>query len=108
VNSSTIKLPAVDGTTPVPPVSKSERGRRLFAGKGCVTCHGHELVGPASVQVGPNLTGRRFDPVSLKQFLANPPQTAPNDFTGMPNLRLREREIDELVAFINNWDGTTN
>ena len=59
LNSSTITLPAVDGTTPVPPVSKSERGRQLFTGKGCITCHAHEMVGMAKVRVGPDLTARR-------------------------------------------------
>ena len=54
------------------------------------------------MQVGPNLTARRFDPVSLKRFLANPPRNAAADFTSMPNLNLGESEIDELEAFIND------
>jgi mono/diheme cytochrome c family protein len=73
-----------------------ERGRRLFAAKGCVTCH-------VDIQVGPNLAGRRYDAAWLARFLADPQgvRPAPAGKTKMPTLGLDGREIASLVAFVN-------
>src|SRR5687768_6364362 len=49
-------------TIGIMPFSEPERGRRLFAAIGCVSCHVHSavpIVGEAS-SYGPNLTDRRF------------------------------------------------
>jgi hypothetical protein len=80
-----------------------ERGRRLFAAQGCVTCHVHRevgLIGELS-SFGPDLTDRRFPADYLARFLANPSIKPPVDGKSMPNLALREKEIAPLVAFIN-------
>ncbi len=96
-NSRVTLLPvtAIDsGAAPPPPLAESERGRRLFVAKGCVTCHVHRDVAATSVAVGPELTLRRYPPEFLKPFLASP--------TGqMPNLHLKPLEIAALTAFLN-------
>ena len=90
-------------TLGVPRFSEVERGRRLFAAQGCVTCHVHravEITGQMST-VGPELTDRRLPAEYLARFLANPsikPET-PGKMR-MPNLDLREKEITPLVAFL--------
>ncbi|MFL5619594.1 MAG: c-type cytochrome [Gemmatimonadaceae bacterium] len=84
-------------------LSEVERGRRLFAAQGCVSCHVHravEITGQMST-VGPELTDRRLPAEYLARFLANPsikPPTAGR--MQMPNLELRETEIRPLVAFL--------
>jgi cytochrome c2 len=76
------------------PVSHTERGRRLFVSKGCVTCH-------AQMDVGPNLDGKRFDATYLAGFLANPRAPQPGK-AAMPNLGLEQTEIASLVAYLNS------
>jgi len=44
-----------------------------------------------------DLTGRRFQPDYLKKFLADPGVKTPD----MPNLKLKDDEIESLAAFIN-------
>lgn len=95
----------VDSMAPAPaPLSETERGRRLFAAKGCVTCHVHravDIAGQAN-DVGPNLTDRRFPADYLAKFLANPSIKPPvNGKMPMPSLALKEKDIAPLVAFIN-------
>lgn len=98
-----LPLPAVHPGREAPAVPDAERGRRLFVAKGCLTCHAHDEV-PASgvVDVGPQLSGRRFDPDYLGRVLADPSVAAPRGRGGfqMPDLRLREAEIAALVAFL--------
>ncbi len=92
-----------------PPVlSDAERGQRLFAGKGCVTCHTHKAVPAEGVKAGPDLSERRFGADQLAQFLADPPKAlkARGSQNYMPNLELKPQEIASLVAFINQ-DGQT-
>ncbi|PYP79115.1 MAG: hypothetical protein DMD35_09390 [Gemmatimonadetes bacterium] len=90
-------------TLGIPRFSEVERGRRLFAAQGCVTCHVHrdvDVTGQMST-VGPELTDRRLPADYLAKFLANPsikPQTAGKP--QMPNLELREKEIVPLIAFL--------
>lgn len=86
------------GATPPAAPTAAERGRRLFAGKGCVTCHVHaDVPGSGTVAVGPDLTGRRLASEYLSQFLANPAIRTQK----MPNLGLRQPEIAALTAFLN-------
>jgi mono/diheme cytochrome c family protein len=83
------------GSAAPAPLAESERGRRLFVAKGCLTCHVHgDVEGSGTVAVGPDLTARRLAPDYLRQFLAN--QTAK-----MPSLDLKPQEIAALSAFIN-------
>ena len=84
-------------------LSEVERGRRLFAAQGCVTCHVHravEITGPMSA-VGPELTDRRLPAEYLTRFLADPSiKPATPGRMQMPNLELRTKEIVPLVAFL--------
>lgn len=90
------------GTAAPRPMAQAERGRQLFVAKGCVTCHVHAEVKEAGGgHVGPELTGRRFAPEYLAQFLANPAIRTSAGGEGMPNLELRGPEIAALVTFIN-------
>jgi mono/diheme cytochrome c family protein len=96
------------GKRPSTTLAESERGRRLFVAKGCVTCHVHDAVieqGGFAGEIGPNLTERRFPAEYLAQFLANPSMVAPRRGSmGMPNLDLKQPEIVALTAFINGGE----
>jgi cytochrome c551/c552 len=89
------------GAAPPAPLADSERGRRLFVAKGCLTCHVHaDVEGSGLVAVGPDLTGRRLPADYLRQFLANPAIAARSGAPQMPNLDLEPQEIAALSAFI--------
>ena len=91
------------GTIGIAAFPEAERGRRLFAALGCVTCHVHRDV-PIAGEVndfGPELTGRRFEREYLARFLADPSIKPPTNGKRMPNLALREKDIKPLIAFIN-------
>jgi mono/diheme cytochrome c family protein len=101
-NDSNVKLPAlkvIASGTPAPaPFSPPTRGVRLFASKGCIGCHRHIEVNPEHVtDVKFDLTGKRFPQDYLKKFLADP-SIKPAE---MPNLKLKDDEIEALAAFIN-------
>lgn len=84
------------------PLSDSERGRQLFAAKGCVNCHTHARVpGSGGVRAGPDLTAPPLTADYLTRFLADPSiGRARNREAWMPDLDLDEREIRALVAFL--------
>ena len=91
-----LPLPAVAPGSQPALLSEPERGARLFAAKGCVTCH-------VQIAVGPDLKDKRFDPEFLRRFLADPSllPAAPGQSFGMPNLNLKPAEIASLVAYLN-------
>jgi len=101
-NESATTLPnlkVIPSGSPAPNAfSPATRGLRLFAAKGCVGCHRHLEVNPErKTEVQLDLTGKRFPQDYLKKFLADPSiKTA-----DMPNLKLKEGEIDAIAAFIN-------
>jgi len=103
-NVTLMPVPAVNPGRAAPEIAAAERGRRLFVAKGCITCHVHPDV-PSSgvVNVGPDLTGRRFTGDYLQRFLADPNIATTRGAGGfeMPNLNLAPREIAALAAFIN-------
>ena len=90
--------------------SEAERGRRLFAAMGCVTCHVHSAV-PIKGEVsdfGPNLSTQKFAADYLARFLRDPSIKPPTNGKRMPNLALRDKDIAPLIAFINaEWRVTT-
>lgn len=99
-----LAMRAVDSGSKVAKLDDAERGRFVFAAKGCVTCHVHRAVDITGelASHGPDLSDRRFPSDYLARFLANPaikPQTSGS--ARMPNLELGPREITALVAFIN-------
>jgi cytochrome c551/c552 len=91
-------------TLGIQPFGEAERGRRMFAATGCVTCHTHGDV-PVQGQLkdfGPDLTNRSFPAAYLAKFLANPAIKPPTNGKRMPNLGLRQKDIEPLIAFINS------
>jgi mono/diheme cytochrome c family protein len=99
-----LPLQAVEAGRTVAAISEAERGRHLFAAKGCTTCHvSKEVEGGMQMDVGPELSGKTYDPAFLALWLANPkikpPTKAGNE---MPNLGLSKAEIASLTAFITN------
>jgi cbb3-type cytochrome oxidase cytochrome c subunit len=89
------------------PMPDALRGKHLFVAKGCVTCHVHpEMSDWSSINVGPNLTGRRYAPEVLAAFLDDPEKSplskaAAPTYVRMPKLGLDPSEITALVAFVN-------
>jgi mono/diheme cytochrome c family protein len=103
-NVTLMPVPAVSPGRVAPEIAAAERGRRLFVAKGCITCHVHpEVPSSGVVNVGPDLTGRRFTADYLQRFLADPNIATTRGAGGfeMPNLNLAPREIAALAAFIN-------
>lgn len=85
----------------IAPANPVELGQTLFVAKGCLTCHSHQaidLAGNISVNVGPDLTQPAFTPAYLRVWLKNPAAVKPE--TPMPNLGLKQAEIEALVAFL--------
>lgn len=99
-----LPLKAIDSGQTVAAFSPADRGKQLFAAKGCVSCHVHRAVDIRGVlqNVGPDLSDRRFAADYLAKYLADPSikPESPNTMR-MPDLALREPEIASLVAFIN-------
>ncbi|HSL42981.1 MAG TPA: cytochrome c [Anaerolineales bacterium] len=88
-----------------PSVSQVELGRQLFVAKGCITCHVNRRVDPVSrywtIEMGaPDLSRYSSSPELLFIRLKDP-ASAKSD-TKMPNLELKEAEIEALIAFINS------
>ncbi len=103
-NVTLMPVPAVSPGRVAPEIAAAERGRRLFVAKGCITCHVHpEVPSSGVVNLGPDLTGRRFTADYLQRFLADPNIATTRGAGGfeMPNLNLAPREIAALAAFIN-------
>lgn len=98
-NAKTTLVPVravAPGSRVLPSLTDAERGRRLFVAKGCVTCH-------VDVRAGPDLTGKRYPADYLRQVLAEPQRVLParRGTFPMPDLNLKRREIDGLVAYLN-------
>ena len=88
-----------------PAVSQIEMGRQLFVAKGCITCHVNSRVERAdahwTIEMGaPNLSNYSSAPEILFIRLKDP--AAAKSDTKMPNLGLKETEIEALIAFINS------
>jgi mono/diheme cytochrome c family protein len=105
---SLVPLSAITGGAAAAPpkVSEAERGRRLFVAKGCATCHVHrDAQTTGSLDIGPELSERRFAAPYLGRFLANPAATRaadrPENQATMPDLNLKSGEIAALVSFLN-------
>lgn len=85
--------------------SQVERGRQLFLAKGCITCHYNSRAADRheywTIEMGaPDLSNYSAHPEVLFIRLKDP--AAAKSDTKMPNLELKESEIEALVAFINS------
>ena len=103
--------PWATSAPPTPALSPAEQGRALFQAKGCATCHRHDALNIAHVAVtdtvdldlgdvlgAPALTHYQPNPDFVRRWLRDPAAVRPN--TSMPNLRLRDDEIEALLAFL--------
>lgn len=86
-------------------VSQVELGRQLFLAKGCITCHYNDKAADRSeywtIEMGAtNLSNFSASPEVLFVRLKDP--AAAKSDTKMPNLGLKETEIEALIAFINS------
>jgi cytochrome c2 len=86
-------------------VSQAELGEQLFVAKGCITCHVNNKVDRAyeywTIEMGAtNLTNFSASPEALHLRLKDPASLKSD--TKMPNLGLKETEIEALIAFINS------
>lgn len=89
---------------PAPVVSLADRGRDVYAAKGCAECHEHAKVPAAgfSSKSGQDLSEPRFAPEYLARFLADPSiKTNWTSANRMPNLGLKAPEIAAMIAFLN-------
>ena len=87
------------------PSSQVEQGRQLFIAKGCITCHANRKAKGASesmtIEMGaPDLSNYSSSPEVLFIRLKDP--AAVRSDTKMPNLELKETEIEALIDFINS------
>jgi cytochrome c2 len=78
-------------------------GKALFSAKGCVMCHAHAAVevqdGPFGFgEVAPNLSQKKYSDEYLHLWLKSPQDVKPQ--TEMPQLQLKEHEIEALIAFL--------
>ena len=92
--------------------SLAYQGYQLFLSTGCAGCHA--VQGVSAGQRGPNLTHLESRQVfagailamndgNLRKWLRNPPAEKPmepQDGSGMPNLKLTEDQITQLVAYL--------
>ena len=88
-----------------PSISQVELGRQLFLAKGCITCHYNSRAASESdywtIDMGaPNLSKFSASPEALRLRLKDPASVKSD--TQMPNLGLKETEIEALIAFINS------
>lgn len=87
----------------------ARKGKSAFTNKGCTACH---TIGKGK-SAGPDLAGvtERRSREWLERFLANPTEMLETDSTAkallaefnntkMPNLRLKEAEIEALLHYI--------
>lgn len=86
-------------------LSQVEYGRQLFIAKGCITCHYNSKAADSSeywtIEMGaPNLSKFSANPEVIFMRLKDPSSVKSD--TQMPNLELRQTEIEALVAFINS------
>ncbi len=83
-------------------ISQVEVGRRLFIAKGCMVCHSNtetNHIREFGVDIGPDLSKFSASPEYLWLWLADP-QSVKSE-TEMPDLDLREIEIESLIAYLN-------
>jgi Cytochrome c len=103
LDRSHLVIAVLDDPRTAPALSAVKRGQRLFVSKGCITCHAHDAIDGRSTVAGPRLTHKRYDPDRLRLLLLAPPRREPVEPPNwqMPNLGLRDAEVEALMAFLN-------
>ncbi|MGH7559532.1 MAG: c-type cytochrome [Gemmatimonadales bacterium] len=106
-NLKLLPIRAIDAGARAAAPGPADRGMRLFVAKGCVGCHVHRVVASDDQpEIGPNLTGRRYQPDYLAKFLNDPriggPSRRSKDDPYMPDLDLSDAEISALIVFLNS------
>jgi hypothetical protein len=86
-------------------LSQAELGRQLFLAKGCITCHMNSRAADKNeywtIEIGaPDLSNYSAHHDVLFIRLKDP--SAAKSDAKMPNLELKETEIEALIAFINS------
>ncbi len=86
-------------------IAQVELGRQLFVAKGCITCHVNRKIENSheywTIDIGAtDLTNFSASPEVLFIRLKDP--AAAKSDTKMPDLGLKEAEINALIAFINS------
>jgi hypothetical protein len=86
-------------------LAQAELGRQLFLAKGCITCHHNDRAAGRdeywTIEMGaPDLSSYSAHPEVLFIRLKDP--VAAKSDAKMPNLGLKETEIEALIAFINS------
>jgi len=98
--SGPVAMRVIAGSEQVTKLGDAERGKVLFAAKGCIACHTHTGVS-SKTGFAPDLSAPRFAAAYLKTFLADPSIKTPSQpGLVMPNLELTHGEIGALVAFL--------
>ena len=94
-------IPTISEPPTAVTIADADYGRALFSAKGCATCHHHGAI-PGSGQIGgsdvPDLTNYVANADFLRTWLKDPRAIRPN--TWMPNLELKQGEIEALIAFL--------
>ena len=83
-------------TSPTATLSPAEAGQRLFAVKGCATCHG---VGASGTDIAPALPNHSAEQV--RRQVRNPLGTMP----AFGAERISDRELDLIAAYVESLEG---
>jgi mono/diheme cytochrome c family protein len=81
-------------------VAAAEDGKKVFAEKKCISCHGLGSEKGAMAKLGGPLdgVGSKRDAAWLKGYFADPKSQLPN--AKMPKQHLSPKEIDDLVQYM--------
>lgn len=92
-------------TAPDEALSQVELGRQLFVAKGCITCHVNRKIANSfeywTIDMGATDLSNFSASTEVLFIRLKDPAAAKSD-TKMPNLGLKEAEIEALIAFINS------
>jgi mono/diheme cytochrome c family protein len=107
-NVELLPIPVVAAGVDAAPPAPEAYGQALFVAKGCVTCHvkadDPTMLDRGTVNVGPVLTGRRFEVDWLTTKITDPSinRVRFNEYATMPTLDLTVHEVAALVAYVNH------
>jgi cytochrome c2 len=94
----TVRAAAAAAEHSTDPLQEATSGQALFVAKGCSTCHSHPAVAGSHSGPGPALPNHLLTADYLRRWLSDPKAVKPT--TLMPNLDLKEKEVEALTAFL--------